>query len=396
MKILLISWSDFYGGAAKAAYNTYNILKSINIKKVDFFVQKKITNNKQIKTYNKLTLNLFLRKILSFIFYKIRFSSNTHSYNFINSDLLKVSNANDYDIINIHWFGSETISVKQLSTLKKKIVLTLHDMWAFCGTEHYLYKKPNDYFFNGDSSDVTVIDKFFWKIKKKHLNKNIKIITPSNWLKKLAKQSRIMRDFEIEVIPYYINNEIFFKKNNIEYNQKEIFNKKNINILFVSASRLFDYRKGFDILDNALFNNKIIQNYKLFIVGKVSDIDKKKIKSTYCDLGEVTDQSELSDLYNLSDLLVIPSRLDNLPLVGLEAHACGLPIVSFKVGGITDIVDHMKTGYLAKPFHKKDLINGIKITSFKKKFFSINALKKSKNWSKKNIQKKYVNFLKKI
>ena len=394
-KILLISWSDFYGGAAKAAYNTYFILKSIT-KKVDFFVQKKITNNKDIKTYKKLTVNLLLRKIFSFLFYKLRFSRNIHSYNFINSDLLKVSNAYDYDVVNIHWFGSETIAINQLVTLKKKIVLTLHDMWAFCGTEHYLFEKPDDYFLNGHKANIFFIDKFFWKLKKKYLKKNIKIITPSNWLKKLAKQSKIMKDFEIKVIPYHVNNKIFFKKKITRTFLKKKINKKNINILFVSASKLYDYRKGFDILDDALFNNNVIPNYKLFIIGKVSESDKKKIKSNYCCLGEITNQNKLSKLYNLSDLLVIPSRIDNLPNVGLEAHSCGLPIVSFKVGGLTDIVDHMRTGYLAKPFNKKDLINGIKVSFLKKFSFSSNAIIKSKVWSKNNIQKKYINFFNKI
>jgi glycosyltransferase involved in cell wall biosynthesis len=57
--------------------------------------------------------------------------------------------------------------------------------------------------------------------------------------------------------------------------------------------------------------------------------------------------------------MVIPSRQDNLPNTGLEAHACGTPVIAFKVGGLPDIVDHLKTGYLAAPFDIEDLASGV-------------------------------------
>ena len=45
-----------------------------------------------------------------------------------------------------------------------------------------------------------------------------------------------------------------------------------------------------------------------------------------------------------------------------EAHACGTPVVAFEIGGLKDIVDHKKTGYLAKPFSSESLAMGIKYT----------------------------------
>ena len=49
-------------------------------------------------------------------------------------------------------------------------------------------------------------------------------------------------------------------------------------------------------------------------------------------------------------MFVIPSRQDNLPNTGLEAHACGTPVVAFATGGLVDIVDPQITGALAQPF----------------------------------------------
>ena len=63
--------------------------------------------------------------------------------------------------------------------------------------------------------------------------------------------------------------------------------------------------------------------------------------------------------YAASDLLVIPSRQDNLPNTGLEAHACGLPVVGFRIGGLPDIVDDLITGALAEPFEPLSMARAI-------------------------------------
>jgi glycosyltransferase involved in cell wall biosynthesis len=43
----------------------------------------------------------------------------------------------------------------------------------------------------------------------------------------------------------------------------------------------------------------------------------------------------------------------------MESLACGTPVVAFNVGGNSDMMEHLKNGYLAKPFDTDDLRNGI-------------------------------------
>lgn len=57
---------------------------------------------------------------------------------------------------------------------------------------------------------------------------------------------------------------------------------------------------------------------------------------------------------------MIPFRQDNLPNTGLEAHACGTPVVAFNTGGLPDIVDDRVTGALAEPFEPASLAAGIR------------------------------------
>jgi glycosyltransferase involved in cell wall biosynthesis len=58
--------------------------------------------------------------------------------------------------------------------------------------------------------------------------------------------------------------------------------------------------------------------------------------------------------------MVIPSRQDNLPNTGLEAHACGTPVVAFNIGGMPDIIADRVTGALAEPFDPESLAAAIR------------------------------------
>jgi glycosyltransferase involved in cell wall biosynthesis len=60
-------------------------------------------------------------------------------------------------------------------------------------------------------------------------------------------------------------------------------------------------------------------------------------------------------VYSASDVFVLPSLEDNLPLTGLEAMACGAAVVAFDVGGIPDYVRPNQTGLLAKGGDTADL-----------------------------------------
>ncbi len=57
--------------------------------------------------------------------------------------------------------------------------------------------------------------------------------------------------------------------------------------------------------------------------------------------------------------MMIPSRIDNLPNAGVEAMACGTPVIAFDTCGLPDIVTHQQTGWLAKAFDTEDLARGI-------------------------------------
>ena len=77
-------------------------------------------------------------------------------------------------------------------------------------------------------------------------------------------------------------------------------------------------------------------------------------------MGYVNDEQRIVDVYNATDVFVLPSLSENLPNTIMEAMACGVPCVGFKVGGIPEEIDHKKNGYVAEYRSSEDLARGIR------------------------------------
>ena len=115
-------------------------------------------------------------------------------------------------------------------------------------------------------------------------------------------------------------------------------------------------------------------------------------------LGYVADTQQIVDVYNAVDVFVTPSLSDNLPNTIMEAMACGIPCVGFEVGGIPEMIDHKRNGYIVELKNSADLANGIywvlNIADYDK--LSADAIKKVKeNYSQARVAAQYIDIYKK-
>ena len=271
------------------------------------------------------------------------------------------------DVVNLHWIAGMVNYDDLPKWFKgKKIVWTLHDMNAFTGGCHYS-SGCNKYFSSceacpqlGSTRMDDLANNIFNRKKTAYKNLDLNIVTPSKWLGKEAERSSLLSKFPIEVIPYGLPLDIYkpLKKSaakkmaNIEENKK---------VILYGAESLQNKRKGLKHLLEALdfLNKKNLNDVLVLTFGSGTSPFPEKSYYQYKNLGLISDQKILSAIYSIADVFVIPSLEDNLPNTVLESLASGTPIVAYNVGGIPDMISHLKTGYIAKSRNVNDLANGI-------------------------------------
>lgn len=282
-------------------------------------------------------------------------------------------NERNSDIVNLHWING-ILSIKDISEIDKPIVWSLHDQWAFCGAEHYAgdngssspryaagYTKQNC---PSDEQEYDLNRKVWHSKKKLWSKKSFNLVCASSWMKDCVRRSELMGSYPIHTIPYPIDTDVMVDRDQATCKKLLSIPHDRKCILIVTTS-IRDDRKGGMLLISALnriwqqsfHNNSMLP--ALVLLGDKSNLSNLDIQFPYYQFGGVRDDISLSIFYSAADLLALPSTQDNMPLVGMEAHACGTPVVGFKIGGIPDIVSDFKTGRLAKPFDTHDYANCI-------------------------------------
>ena len=172
------------------------------------------------------------------------------------------------------------------------------------------------------------------------------LVVPSRWLAGEVENSALGRDLPLSIIPYGVDTEVFRPRS--QAFSRELFSipPQARVVLFISEP-IYRVNKGFEVLVEAL--NELDGSPDLFLLSAGSGRPPVVPKIPHLHLGRVSDDRLMPLVYGAADLVALPSMDDNLPLTGLEALACGKPVVGFEVGGIPDIVRPGITGLLAPP-----------------------------------------------
>jgi glycosyltransferase involved in cell wall biosynthesis len=379
MKVTLINTSDAGGGAPAACMRLLKALEQDDVD-VHLLAQNKYTAEARVEAVADDTLSQlkaktdFYAERLPFMFFHekdetVRFAFSTAN---AGTDVSGNHLVSDADILHLHWTNSGFLSaynLKQLIALNKPVVWTLHDMWAFTGGCHY--SGDCDNFLNQcgncpiikDPSENDISRKGWLKKQDMYAGvKNLAFVTCSNWLAGVARKSLLLKDFSIQAIPNPIDIELYAPQNKAKARAKlAIANEAKV-ILF-GAANIMHTRKGIAYLVEALQqlknNYTIAANVEVVIFGKNKGFDVRQIPFKVHELGIISDENQLAEIYSLADVFVLPSLEDNLPNMVMEALSCGTPVVAFNTGGLPDLVDHLQNGYLAAYKSAEDMAKGI-------------------------------------
>jgi glycosyltransferase involved in cell wall biosynthesis len=258
----------------------------------------------------------------------------------------------------LHWIGDAFLQIKEIARITSPIIWTLHDSWPFTGG---CYLPEDCRNFEDSCGQCPVLGSkknkdiswYNWNRKKKYFPlERMTIVAPSQWMASQARSSALFRDCPVEVIPNAIDTSLFSPGNPQVARELLGLPREKKLILFGARHALSDPNKGFDLLCDMLrrLPSSLRQNSSLVQFGETMERPFPDVGMEVVSRPEMADESVIVEYYRAADLIVLPSKTENLPNMVSEAMACGLPCVAFHVGGIPEQIVHHKTGCLAPPY----------------------------------------------
>lgn len=368
LNILQFNTFDNVGGAAVVAWRLHNIYNSEGHNSA-MFVKNKQSRDKNVFVIesgkkDRRYWNLCRAEGWQFWNYLSTFDI-PFSEQFRNSDMLHFHN--------LHGEYFNYLALPGLTRLKPS-VWTLHDMQAItghcavtydcerwkigCGECYALDEYPG--------LEVQTSAMLLKKKKEIFSASEIDLVAPSRWLLDKVKQS-ILSDKDVHLIYNGVDPEVFRNYPREEMRKKFGIPEGKTVFITSAAGGILNPYKGGPILLEAL---KRLENKEDLVVVSIGNAEYiPKIKGIdWINTGHLFDEREIAQWYSAGDLLLYPSVADNCPLAVLEAMACGLPVVTFRTGGIPELVKHMETGYVAGYKDVEDLLCGVRLVVGDKEF----------------------------
>ena len=253
-----------------------------------------------------------------------------------NPDLLWLHNLHGYYInyeLLFDWIKSRP---------QMEVKWTLHDCWAFTGhCSHFTMVKceqwkthcsycPQTRRYPACYGKGRALQNFDRKREAFTGVKNMTLITPSQWLADLVKQS-FLKEYSVEV-HYNTVDTYVFKPTPSDFRKRHELVGKTI---VLGVANVWGERKGFnDFYQLAAMLDK---RYAIILVG-LSEKQIKRLPQNILGIKRTNSPQELAAIYTAADVFFNPTYEDNYPTVNLEAEACGTRVVTYDTGGCRETI----------------------------------------------------------
>ena len=407
MRVLIVNTSERTGGAAVAANRLMEALNNNGVK-AKMLVRDKETNQLTVATlpqtwrlrwhflWERLCVWLHLRMKREHLFEIDIANSGT--------DITRLEEFQEADVIHLHWINQGMLSlhgIRKILESGKPVVWTMHDIWPATAICHYARGCES---FHIQCSQCPLLPggslaKKTWKRKERMLSgQRVTYVACSQWLADEASKSALLRGQTVVSIPNPIDTHLFRPNDKVEAKKQLGLPTDHRIILFVSQ-RVTDPRKGINYFVEAIRllaeqHPDMKQDTAIAILGGHAEEIASQLALPVYPLGYVSQPKRIVEVYNSADVFVLPSLEDNLPNTLMEAMACGVPCVGFRVGGIPEMIDHRQNGYVANFQQADDLARGIRYVLSEADYGALSQAclhKVAHSYSQQNVASRYIN-----
>jgi len=257
--------------------------------------------------------------------------------------------ADEYDpeLLWLHNLHGYYIDVEMLFAWIKRrpdmqVRWTLHDCWAFTGhCTHFTVAKceqwktgctrcveqrryPASYGRDNCAENYARKRAAFTGVK------HMCLITPSQWLADLVRQS-FLKEYPVEVRHNTIDRSVF-RPTPSDFRERHGLTEKRI---VLGVAGVWDRRKGLD--DFIRLSELLDERYAVVLIG-LTEKQIARLPKSVLGLPRTNSVRELAEAYTAADVFVNPTYEDNYPTTNLEAQACGTPVVTYRTGGSPESV----------------------------------------------------------
>lgn len=283
---------------------------------------------------------------------------------------------------------------------RKKVIWTFHDCWAFTGFCPYFtlsrcekWKTGCDQCAVFPSEKINICDtaKFMYKKKRKWYGEGLDmlIVTPSDWLANLTRQS-FLKHYPVKVIHNGVNLEIFQPT---QGSVREIYRIPESKKIVLGVAFGWGKRKGLDIFVEL---SRILpeDEYQIVLVGTSNEVDEV-LPSAIISIHRTNNQRELAMLYTAADVFVNPTREENYPTVNMESLSCGTPVITFNTGGSPEIIDS-NTGVVVDSEDVAGLVENIKYICENRPYSAEMCIMRAKQFGMHERYQEYIDVYKQM